>query len=304
MRFIGDNAEFGSEEIFLSKSRRVLPVDAQGEPLPFGTAGMFQVLTKRKDVSNRVAYAFAFDASKAGLAEAVDAAYEEAFRRISSGVFEPLGKGLADAAALSAVTASGNAEETVADVGDDAPEASVDDEARENTAACEDGASPCDSDLHDAAGSDPACLLSQPLAALLDAAAAVNLTLDMAYDLTGYPFGVLDAMQMQVTESGSGFCHAEPLPFDSLAGTEKAPFRLHIETSEKTGSPDSLQAKVICHSDGSVYRVELVSHESKVRACRVVASRHFGRDLCVREVTETFGGGRPPRVLYSENFPR
>ncbi len=280
MRLIGDNARFGAERVDLSKSRRVMPLSEGPGEFPLGTAGLVPVLTARKDVSDRVAYAFAFDASDPALPGRVDAAYEAAVRALERGGGAPEDPHPGEGATvpLEAVGADSAA-------------------LRPTPAAA--GLAAADPD-------DPAAPegLSARLLDLVGAVALVNRLLDDAYDLTGFPFGVVNGVQAQVTVSGSGFCRVEPVPPDGKPGSTLAPYRLCVETSEKPGSADSLQAQVIYDVDGMPRRAVIVAHDSERHACRVTARRGRTAALEVREVEETFGSGRRPRVLFGEGFGR
>ena len=58
MDLYGDNRAYGVERVALSEYRWVDPASGEGEPFPRGTADLLQVVSVRKDGSERTAYAF------------------------------------------------------------------------------------------------------------------------------------------------------------------------------------------------------------------------------------------------------
>lgn len=301
MILMGDNSAFGGQEVALSKSRRVLPTVADASLPPLGTRGLLPVLTRRKDVSDRAAYAFAVDAGAPGLDEAVQRAYEETLEHAKHGQLGWLSFCAGASMSQEVPSVEGGPVGDGALEAGDLPGAADPDGVTGAFGAPRETEEPGAGTSGEVAGH---VSLDVGLLALLDAAALVNVVLDEAYEQTGYPFGVLDALQVQVTDSGSGFCRMEPLAASSLAGADLGPLALCLETYEKVGSPDSLSAQVLFFPGGAPRKVVLTSQETSSHACRVVARREPWGTVRVSEVVETFGKKVPPRVLLGEDHAR
>ena len=285
MELNGSNAAYGAEVVELSNRRRVLPiVSATDEtPLfPLGVGGLLPVVTQRKDGAEKTVYAFPFDACDIVLPAADSAMGEELAARVARGP-KP------DAAQEDAPTC-GEAEESENPEDSENLEVEIEacescdasevvaDEACEARAADEDVAdgdaseavepAVTDETAPEAAAPDPEAdgplVPTDPvMVALADVLAFVNRMLVQAAELSGYPFGQLGGILMGVGERGLGFTRVMISTLDAHGEPSPNPLRLHIETTEEPGCPDSFGAVVELNPEGVPARLVMSEYDGE-----------------------------------------
>ena len=332
MDLYGDNRAFGAERVVLGDKRWVDPASGEGEAFPLGTANLLQVVSVRKDGSQRMAYAF-----RLGTGEQI-APLPEGAKLASEAEAEPKP---ADASAVADEGGATCAAEDCSDVdmpeaeeaaacdvcADDESVADATDAVAGNSAACDaadvesadadgSGAAACEAAVpaccDEQAGAAPATSAVSPadlgsddergMAALSEAIDLINRMLDQAGELARHEFGYVGGVQVGIPAQGAGYTYVTIVLLDAHGQPAEAPLHLHVETGEEPGCPDSLSSKIEYDREGKPLRLALTEFGEQY-SCRVIVNiNEKSGKLSVQKVEEFKGPERRPHLLYKRGW--